>query len=366
MPKPVSRILLFTLTVTILIWFAALPAAAFDITTPTRTDGKGAPYLHMDPNTRACVNRADKGGTRRQRTEAELDSDARTAAEMNQYLRPFRFAYIGLGAQSSKVDQGGVSSTAASPAGTVGLDIDGLNNPLTLELSGKFAYGGNVSFGETFLMVFGESPISAAGGLPWSAPYRKRNMDAAYRSGKSYEQAARENWGEFTRFCEQFSPVRVGIGIGVGGFKLDQAGGPYGKTHISVAGIPVAARVGYFGPTDMVRLTGYYLDSSFGGKAPTGTEMEDGLFPPVFAGGPSDYDVDTEGKYVEARLDWYHRLDGRIADRKLLSGYGVSAIYREARVDAAVIHVGAAGTPITLPEVSSRQIELLFTVGYMR
>jgi hypothetical protein len=94
--------------------------------------------------------------------------------------------------------------------------------------------------------------------------------------------------------------------------------------------------------------------------------MGESLFPPVFAGGPSDCDVATDGKYGEARLDGYLRLDGRIADRELPSRYGVSAISRDIQVGSAEIHLGASATPYTLPEVVARQIEVLFTIGYMR
>jgi hypothetical protein len=134
-----------------------------------------------------------------------------------------------------------------------------------------------------------------------------------------------------------------------------------------VAGIPVAARVGYFGRTDMVRLTGYSLDSKIGGTAKNGTEINDAF---SAMGVPSDYDVDTDGKYVEARLDWYHRLDSRIATRKLMSGYGLSLIYRDAKVDGAsstfLTAFGSAGGTVEIPEARARQIEALFTVGYMR
>ncbi len=82
------------------------------------------------------------------------------------------------------------------------------------------------------------------------------------------------------------------------------------------------------------------------------------------------YDVDTDGRYFEARLDWYHRLDSRIAARKLLSGYGVSLVYRDAKVDGAsttfLPAFVAVGGTLEIPEARTRQIEALFTIGYMR
>ena len=89
-------------------------------------------------------------------------------------------------------------------------------------------------------------------------------------------------------------------------------------------------------------------DPQFVNASGTLTQLSD-FAQAAFGGPPSDYDVDVSGNYVEARLDWYHRLDERIAARKLLSGYGVSLVYRDAKVDGATASfLGATGAPGTI------------------
>lgn len=167
MPKHAARPIAVVLALTTLAFLTPLPASGFSIFTPTRENATGVPYLHTNPNTGAYANPADRSGTvkRPVLSEAKLDADAATTAEMKRYLRLFRYAYIGVGVQGSDIRQNGVSSSATNYGGSMGIDSDGLVNPLTLELSGKFyGSGSDTTFGETFLMVYGEFPISAAGG----------------------------------------------------------------------------------------------------------------------------------------------------------------------------------------------------------
>jgi hypothetical protein len=99
------------------------------------------------------------------------------------------------------------------------------------------------------------------------------------------------------------------------------------KTTGMIAGLSFAGRIGYFGPSDRVRLTGYYLASS---TAETGAEFTDTI---TGLGGTMNLDATVKGRMLEGILDWYLRSDERIWRGSWLSGYGLSLIGRRIHLD---------------------------------
>jgi len=110
----------------------------------------------------------------------------------------------------------------------------------------------------------------------------------------------------------------------------------------------------------MVRLTAYYLKNN---DAKTG-----GKFPSWFLGGDMEMDATTKGRMLEAKADWYHRMDERVRSGNWITGFGLSLIGRQIHLDGGqTAQWRGSGVVTTIfPSQDVTQIELLATVGSMR
>lgn len=304
---------------------------------------------------------------------AEYNATLNTAlADYNKYFRFYRYWFLGAGAKSGKVEQGGnTSSQNIGLTGTAGIDFDGLTWPVpyTFEVRGTFGFGPPT--GETTVMWYVGLPISRA----WvnrslSVPCP---VDQDVRRGIPFGQAVLDHGSEIEDWAKQFSPIRIELGIGYQGVSYEADGGTVldggtvtrGTTTGMVAGLAYAGRIGYFGEQNMLRLTGYYLSSS---KAKTGTKFTDGVFPNTEV----EIEDTVKGRVLSAKVDWYRRLDERVRKGAWISGYGVSLLGRKIHLDEGVTSSWRGGIPgggevvTVFPAQDATQVEFLVTVGYLR
>lgn len=300
----------------------------------------------------------------------ELSAETTAFLDSASIYRLYRYAFIGGGAGSSSMTQDGVPfKKSANTTLTMGIDGDGrFNHPLkNVELTGRFGVG-DVKLGEFTAVWYLETTI------PTKWPRRKIYAD---RPDDPFSGFWATHMDEIAEMADGYSAWRIGIGSGLMGVNFRQPGGRRhftnqpdnvisGDAIVQVAGFPLAARVGYFGERTMVRLSGYWIwDTS----ALNGYVTEDKFIFPLVGG-----DVETSGKakgrYNELKLDVYHRRDEAIRTHGIVTGYGVSLIYRAGKVGQSTASVpvsqfGAQTAEVTFPEAKFQQVELLFTVGRM-
>jgi len=298
---------------------------------------------------------------------------------INKYRRPYRYMYIGGGGIKSDSFTQGTADTErqTSGAATVGIDLSGKILPLSLELRGNFAF--SPSSGETAMFTY----IN----IPYQWFWRKRlspeisqaaaKMEKDLNEGRPWGTVMLENQELVKELCGYVPPLRFEFGIGYMGinYALDDGNViDYGrnmrqKTTGMVAGLAYAGRVMWFGENNLLRFTGYYLDSK---RAENGGEFEDKL---LFPGSKMEMYGQTRGRIIEGKLDWYYRSDKQISKGgipALLSGWGLSLIGRKI-----TIREGRTSNMRTMPlffpvmvetifpEQKVYQIELLATVGFM-
>lgn len=327
----------------------------------------------MDPNT-GSYSSSDTPPRPRPESLAEKKAVAKSLADLNtaladynKYYRFYRYAFVGVGGKQGSVDQGGVTGSGSTGiTGTMGLDFDGLHwsTPHILEVRGVFGF--SPPTGETAIFWYLGGPVSRA---LWNKDYDIPNpINGDLTSGVPFGKAVLKNGEAIPDWATQYVPVKFELGIGYQGISFEQAGGTIvdngAKTKSTttgmIAGLAYAARLGYFGENDMVRLTCYYLKSN---NAKTG-----GKFPSWFLGGDMEMDTTVRGKMLEGKLDWYHRLDERVRKGSWISGYGLSLIGRQIHLDEGRTSQwrGSGVVNTVFPEQDVRQIELLATVGFMR
>jgi hypothetical protein len=338
----------------------------------------GAAGFILDPNT-GSYSSSDTSPRPRPESLAEKQSAAKSLttlnaslADYNKYYRFYRYAYVGVGAKKGSVDQGGITGSGSTGiTGTAGIDFDGLQwtTPHILELRGNFGF--SPPTGETAIFWYLGGPVSRA---LWNKDYDIPNpINHDLRAGVPFGTAVQRNGGAIEDWATQYLPVKLELGIGYQGISFEQAGGTsvdnvVGGTGTKVrstttgmiAGVAYAARLGYFGEHDMVRLTGYYLKSN---SAKTG-----GKFPSWFLGGEMEMDSTTKGRMIEGKLDWYHRLDERVRAGNWITGFGLSLIGRKIHLDEGKTDQwrGAGNVTTVFPAQDVTQIELLATIGYLR
>lgn len=300
---------------------------------------------------------------------AKEGADLREAlADYGKYFRFNRYVFIGVGSKQGTVEQGGnTGSQGSGLAGTMGFDLDGLQwlTPFILEARGNFGF--SPPTGETALFWYLGGPVSRA---LWDKEFDIKNpVNHDLNAGIPFGSAVLRNGSAIPEWAEQFIPIKVELGVGYQGVSFEQAGGTVvdGGTKVRstttgmIAGLAWAARVGYFGERDMLRLTGYYLTSS---QARTG-----GKFAGSFLGnGDVDMDAIVKGQMIEGKLDWYHRLDEQVRTGSWISGYGLSFIGRKIHLNQGQTSQWRGSGVITtvFPEQDVRQVELLGTIGFMR
>jgi len=302
---------------------------------------------------------------------AKAATDLREAlADYGRYFRFYRYAFVGVGAKQGTVDQGGVSgSEGTGGTGTIGFDLDGLDwsTPYILEARGNFGF--SPPAGETAIFLYLGGPISKS---LWDKRYNFPNpLNEDLKAGLPFAKAVQRSAGAIEEWSTQFLPVKLELGVGYQGVSFEQKGGTVidngvkakSTTTGMIAGLAFAARLGYFGEQDMVRLTGYYLRSS---DAKTGGKFADGFF-----GGEMEMDSTTKGRMLEGKLDWYHRQDERVRRGSWLSGYGLSLIGRRIHLDEGQTQqVRSFGNPTAVttvfPAQNVTQVELLATIGFLR
>jgi len=350
-----------TLLLAILLLLLAAPATAGFILDPN-----SGSYSSSDVPPRPMPTSLEE-----KRAAAKEGSDLREAlADYGKYFRFYRYAFIGVGAKQGTVDHGGVSrSEGTGVAGTVGFDLDGLDwsTPYILEARGNFGF--SPPAGETAIFWYLGGPVSRA---LWDKKQNIPNpLNDDLRAGVPFGTAVLRNGSAIPDWAEQFIPVKLELGVGYQGVSFEQKGGTVvdngAKTKSTttgmIAGLAFAARLGYFGEQDMVRLTGYYLRSS---DAKTGGKFADGFF-----GGEMEMDSTTKGRMLEGKLDWYHRQDERVRRGSWLSGYGLSLIGRRIHLDEGQTQqVRSFGNPTAVttvfPAQNVTQVELLATIGFLR
>ncbi len=333
----------------------------------------------LDPNTGTYIagGGMDAPSVRPPITEDEKKADSAKRAELREalsqygkYFRYYRYLYAGAGAKRSSVDQGGTSGSDTGYVLTLGMDYDGLTwtTPWIIELRGNFGF--SPTAGETAIMWYLGAPI-------WKGWFDKsKNIRNPMRddvdAGMTLGKAILKNGDRIPEWADQYVPIKLEVGVGYQGISFEQTGGSVvdggvsapNRTTGMIAGLSFAGRIGYFGPSDMIRLTGYYLASS---HAETGGEFPDTL---TGLGGTMNLDATVKGTLIEGKLDWYHRSDERIGAGNLLSGYGLSLIGRRIHLDEGRIDTfrgPTAGNVTTVfPEQDVTQVELLFTVGFLR
>ncbi|MCL5884478.1 MAG: hypothetical protein M1377_03905 [Deltaproteobacteria bacterium] len=327
----------------------------------------------LDPNT-GSYSSSDTTPRPRPESLSEKQSAAKSLATLNssladynKYYRYYRYAYVGVGAKQGSVDRGGVSGSGGTGVtGTIGFDFDGLQwlTPFILEARGNFGF--SPPTGETAIFWYLGGPVSRA---LWNKDYDIPNpINDDLRAGVPFGTAVQRNGGAIEDWATQYLPVKLELGIGYQGISFEQAGGTVvdngAKTKSTttgmLAGLAYAARLGYFGKNDMVRLTAYYLVSN---QAKTG-----GKFPSWFLGGDMEMDATVRGKMLEGKLDWYHRLDERVRSGNWITGFGLSLIGRRIHLDEGKTDQwrGAGVVTTVFPAQDVTQAELLVTVGYMR
>ena len=334
----------------------------------------------LDPNT-GSYSSSDTAPRPRPESLAEKQSAAKSLADLNtaladynKYYRYYRYAYIGVGGKQGSVDQGGVSGSGNTGlTGTAGLDFDGLHwsTPHILEVRGGFGF--SPPTGETAIFWYLGGPISKA---LWNKDYDIPNpINGDLNAGVPFGKAVLKNGEAIPDWATQYLPVKLELGIGYQGISFEQAGGTITDNVVGgtgtkvrstttgmIAGLAYAARIGYFGERDMVRLTAYYLASN---QAKTG-----GKFPGWFLGN-DDVDVDTtvKGRMIEGKLDWYHWLDERVRAGNWITGFGLSLIGRRIHLnEGKTDRMASPGITVNtvFPAQDVTQAELLVTVGYMR
>lgn len=330
----------------------------------------------LDPNS-GSYSSSDTAPRPRPESLAEKQSAAKSLATLNsaladynRYYRYYRYAFIGVGGKQGSVDQGGVTGSGGTAgAGTMGLDFDGLHwsTPHILEVRGVFGF--SPPTGETAIFWYLGGPISRA---LWNKDYDVKNpINHDLRAGEPFGTAVQRNGGAIEDWATQYLPVKLELGVGYQGVSFEQKGGTItdnGVTGIRstttgmLAGLAYAARIGYFGENDMVRLTAYYLASN---QAKTG-----GKFDSWFLGG-EDVDVDTtvKGRMLEGKADWYHRFDERVRAGKWITGFGLSLIGRRIHLnEGKADRMASPGITVNtvFPAQDVTQVELLATLGYMR
>lgn len=327
----------------------------------------------LDPNT-GSYSSSDVSPRPRPESLAEKQAAAKSLATLNasladynKYYRFYRYAFIGVGAKQGSVDQGGVTGPGdTGVTGTAGIDFDGLHwaTPYILELRGNFGF--SPPTGETAIFWYLGGPISKA---LWNKDYDIPNpINGDLRAGVPFGKAVLKNGEAIPDWATQYVPVKLELGIGYMGVNFEQAGGTVidngakvrSITTGMIAGIAYAARLAYFGENDMVRLTAYYLKNN---DAKTG-----GKFPSWFLGGDMEMDATTKGRMLEAKADWYHRMDERVRSGNWITGFGLSLIGRQIHLDGGqTAQWRGSGVVTTIfPSQDVTQIELLATVGSMR
>ena len=338
----------------------------------------GAGFV-MDPNTGTFLStqstpttppkNASEVAVRKQGEKDRLT----VMTEYGKYFRYYRYIFVGAGGQNNSVSQGGTSGSGSVPAVTVGMDLDGLTwpTPYILELRGNFGF--SPSSGETAIFTYVGIPIWK-GWFDKSQNYKMSTVERDVENGVPWGTAVLKNKDRIPQWAGQYYPVKLELGIGYMGTSFEQDGGTVidggaptrTKTTGMIAGLAYAARIGYFGEYDMVRMTGYYL--------PSKNAKNGGKFPDPFLGSISgtdmDLDAEVKGNMLEGKLDWYHRTDERIKKGSIISGYGVSLIGRKIHLEEGQITTARnfTGTPVLtiFPAQDVTQVELLVTVGWMR
>lgn len=295
-------------------------------------------------------------------------SDLREAlADYGRFFRFNRYVFIGVGGKQGTVEQGGNTGSQGSGfAGTVGFDLDGLQwlTPFILEARGNFGFGPPT--GETALFWYLGGPVSRA---LWDKEFDIKNpLNDDLKAGIPFGTSVLRNGGAIPEWAAQFLPVKFELGVGYQGVSFEQVGGTVvdGGTKVRstttgmIAGLAFAARVGYFGERDMLRLTGYYLKSS---QSKTGGKFVDGFF-----GGEMEMSTTVKGRMLEGKLDFYHRMDERVRQGSWITGYGLSLIGRQIHLDEGqtIQWRGSGNVTSVFPAQDATQIEILATIGYMR
>jgi len=354
---------LFTLLAT-----GAVPSAQADL----RPEGiivnpNTGTYAGMVPPTPAPRNEAERLAREKGKQDARI-----VLSDYSHVLRLYRYVYIGGGVHggnltqvvSTPLDQAPDISQRTSGSATVGLDFDGLtqNTPFILEARGNFGFSPN--YGETAIFTYLGIPIVKN----WFRLKRGYSIDGG--DDKHWATAFLENTKAYEEWGNQFLPVKIELGIGYMGISIDQEdgtvidGGTNARTDVSasIGGLAYAGRIGYYGKQNMLRLTVYYLADD---DAETGGKFQDPFF-----GGSMDMEDRVSGRMVEAKLDWYHRINDRVRAGKIFSGYGLSLIGRKIHMATGEVTTARSwtGTQVTtvFPEQEIYQVELLVTIGYMR
>lgn len=301
-----------------------------------------------------------------EKREDEINKIAPDAAK---YERSYLYLFAGGGVAERSASQEGTDNRNTGTTLTAGMDLDSRMWPGAIELFFRHNTGGGTTVSNTMGVVYLELPLPTFGSVPTIA---EMTGDPNARS-LSKEELWKKYPNEARRWMSSKSPIRIGIGTGFGGVALDSANGTqilagstvtHDKSRASIWGTPVAARIGYFGPDTMARLTGYY----FGSWASSDIGVK-GMRDTILGQDEISELVGTKGHYGELKLDIYHRDDDRVLRRKIISGYGVTLSYRQGSVSGQTFNrnlgVGNS-TAVTLPDMNFRQADLLFTIGYMR
>lgn len=320
-----------------------------------------------DINLRQAAREEAKEKAENEIYEKQMSALNSAAPDRRRYARSYRYLFAGGGLSQRNASQDGGLPSSVAGNFTAGLDLDSLTTMAAAELFFRHSVGGGTTVSNQMGIVYFEIPIHGLFG----------NNPMAGLPGVN-EMNGTQLWVNYPEQCKQLlssiSPWRVGIGIGFGALGIETPGRQYTNgtvltTDISRArftGVPIALRAGYFGPATMVRLTGYSMG---GKKTKIGVK---GLRNTILSMGGQDMvteDVASEGLYRELKLDVYHRDDERIRAEKFITGYGMTMVYRQGSVEGQTftrsLRLGQR-TAITLPSIDFSQVDLTFTLGYMR
>lgn len=277
------------------------------------------------------------------KTPAQIGSERRSSYYKDSH-QTFGFLYAGIGGANSSITQAGNGSSSSGLALNIGIERDGQRAVLPLEANFHGTLNSGLKSNDTSLMVFLATPA--------------------------------------------YNNVKAAIGIGYGGFGFEQPGGTqyffrtgntsnipdsifHARSEGTIGGMRAAVRVGYYGPENMLRLT-YYMLSVSDAKNGTTDLLDDPIGASLGGTNPKfeSYVKGVNGRMKEARLDFYHKLLGEYLAGKYLTGVGVTAIYRDSKIDGGSVDVFDFSSftttgKIVFPELTSRQFEVHMKVGYM-